>query len=196
MKKPVILLGNATLRGTYVLRVCLKDDLAQRFGRFKGGKIIPLPAGTYVYVGSALGERGATTLPRRLIRHATRSASRPPHRIRDVMLETFRAAGLGSDGLLPRSPKKLFWNIDHLLDQEAAEITQVIAIRDDRRLEAIVAGMLEDNPATCILEKGLGANDTPGSTHLLRVEADATWWPSLVDTISRMLDEDFATESG
>jgi Uri superfamily endonuclease len=195
MKKPVILLGDETQRGTYILRIQLAGTLAQPFGRFMGGKIIPVPAGMYVYVGSALGERGATTLPRRLMRHATRSASRPPHHIRDTLLETFRAAGLGSDNLLPRSPKKLFWNIDHLLDQAAAEITHVIAIRYDRRLETIIAGMLEDDPETRILEKGLGANDTPGSTHLLRVEARTVCWWSLAEMIRGKLNRDFATES-
>lgn len=36
--------------------------------------------------------------------------------------------------------------------------------------------MLEDDSAIVVFEKGLGGNDRPGHTYLLRVEADDTWW--------------------
>ena len=39
--------------------------------------------------------------------------------------------------------------------------------------------MLESDPQTTIFEKGLGANDRPGSTCLLRVAADEAWWQGL-----------------
>jgi len=85
------------------------------------------------------------------------------------MLEQFKAIGLGEGDLRPRAGKKLHWNVDHLLDQPAVELTNVFIIRSKIRLEASLAQLLEDDPATFIIEKGLGANDTRGSTHLLGV---------------------------
>ena len=38
------------------------------------------------------------------------------------MLERFTAIGLAPGDLLPRWPKRLHWNIDHLLDLDAAEL--------------------------------------------------------------------------
>ena len=76
------IIGGKSQAGTYVLRIHLKENTTLQFGRFKKGKLISLPAGDYAYVGSALSEKGATSLARRLIRHATRSGNKPPHTIR------------------------------------------------------------------------------------------------------------------
>lgn len=75
----IFLIGKDSQAGTYVLRIRLKEDTELKFGRFKKGKLISLPAGDYTYVGSALSEKGATSLARRLVRHATRSGDKPPH---------------------------------------------------------------------------------------------------------------------
>lgn len=171
---PITLLGSSSPRGAYVLRVQVDHDLRLAFGRFKGGKLIHLPAGAYSYVGSAMG-RGQTALARRLVRHATRTAGQPPHHIRPALIDAF-SKGRSDRSLLPESPKRLHWNIDHLLDQPAAEITQVIAIRTETRIEAQIGELLESDPHTSIIEKGLGANDLPGHTHLLRIEAGGDWW--------------------
>ena len=182
----IVLIGDESQAGTYVLRIHLKEDSSLQFGRFKKGKLISLPAGEYAYVGSALSEKGATSLARRLIRHATRSGDRQPHRIRGIMLEQFAECGLGHGNLLPRQGKTLFWNIDFLLNLDSAEIAGFLAIRSPERLEGRLAKWLERDSHTQIIERGLGANDVPGNTHLLCVQADETWWASLAATLANI----------
>lgn len=182
MKIPNInIIGDHSQAGTYILRIRLNQNTDLKFGRFKKGKLISLPAGVYTYVGSALSEKGATSLARRLVRHATRSGENPPHTIRDEMVQQFNECGLGPPDPLPKSGKKLFWNIDYMLDLETAEIINIIAIRSPERLEYIIAEFLEENEDTEIIEKSLGANDAPKNTHVLRVKSDDTWWVSLVE---------------
>ena len=101
------IIGDDSQAGTYVLRIRLKENTTLQFGRFKKGKLISLPIGDYIYVGSALSEKGATSLARRLIRHATRSGDKPPHVIREKMMNQFAECGLGNGNLLPRQGKNL-----------------------------------------------------------------------------------------
>ncbi|MDE0636435.1 MAG: DUF123 domain-containing protein [Candidatus Poribacteria bacterium] len=184
MKIPkIFIIGENSQAGTYVLRIRLKEAIELQFGRFKKGKLISLPAGAYTYVGSALSEKGATSLARRLVRHATRSGSKPPHAMRAEMLKQFRECCLGPRDPLPKNGKKLFWNIDFMLDLELAEIINVITIRSSERLENKIAEFLEHNAYTQIIEKSLGANDAPRYTHILRVNADDTWWASIAENI-------------
>lgn len=184
MKIPkIFFFGENSQAGTYVLRIRLKKAIELQFGRFKKGKLISLPTGDYTYVGSALSEKGATSLAHRLVRHATRSGSKPPHAMRAEMLKQFRKCRLGPRDPLPKNGKKLFWNIDFMLDLELAEIINVIAIRSSERLENKIAEFLEHNAYTQIIEKSLGANDAPRYTHILRVNADDTWWASIAENI-------------
>ena len=184
MKIPsILIIGDTSQAGTYILRIRLKEDTALKFGKFKKGKLISLPAGDYTYVGSALSEKGATSLARRLVRHATRSGDKPPHAIREAMIHRFVDCGLGPRDLLPPHGKKLFWNVDFLLDLQLAEIISIIAIRSPERLEYTIAELLEHNTDTQIIEKSLGANDAPRNTHLLRVRTDNTWWTTLADNM-------------
>jgi Uri superfamily endonuclease len=136
--------------------------------------LIHLAAGDYAYVGSALSTKGAASLGLRLIRHATRSGDRPPHRIRSEMTTFFKTIGLIKESP-PERPKRLHWNVDHLLDQMSAEIVNIFAIRSDKKLEAELGRFLVEDLHTIVFEKGLGANDVPGNTHLVRVEADEIW---------------------
>ena len=184
----IVIIGDESRAGTYVLRIRLKTDTALRFGRFKKGKLISLPAGEYSYVGSALSEKGATTLARRLVRHATRSGDRRPHYLREMMLRRFAECGLGDENLLPRRGKTLHWNVDFLLDLPAAELVGISAIRSRKRLEDRLAKQLEEDPHTGVIERGLGANDVPGNTHLLHVRAPETWWTSLPDRLASMAE--------
>ena len=188
MKIPSIrIIGDSSQAGTYILRIRLKENTTLQFGGFKKGKLISLPVGDYLYVGSALSEKGATSLARRLIRHATRSGNQSPHAIREKMINQFAECGLGSGNLLPRQGKTLHWNIDFLLDLQAVELVNICAIRSPERLENRIAKWLEGDPHTEIIERGLGANDAPGATHLLRVRADGTWWTSLTDNAMTFL---------
>ena len=166
------IIGDDSQAGTYVLRICLKEDTTLQFGRFKKGKLISMPAGDYTYVGSALSEKGATSLARRLVRHATRSGDKPPHAIREEMAKRFIECGLGPPDPLPKSSKELFWNVDFLLDLQSVEIVNIFAIRSPERLENRIAEWIERDPHTEIIEPGLGANDAPGATHLLRIQAN------------------------
>ena len=190
MKSPSIAItGDESHAGTYILRICLKKDTTLRFGRFKKGKLISLPAGEYAYVGSALAEKGATTLARRLVRHATRSGDQRPHHIRETMLRRFAECGLGDENLLPQRGKTLHWNVDFLLNLPSAELVGVVAIRSRKRLEDRLAKQLEEEPHTGVIERGLGANDVPSNTHLLRVSATEAWWASLPNLLASMAGE-------
>ncbi len=177
------IVGGDAQAGTYILRIRLKADTTLQFGGFKKGKLISLPVGDYTYVGSALSEKGSTSLARRLVRHATRSGDKPPHTIREDMIDRFAECGLGPKNPLPKSGKTLFWNVDFLLDLQIAEIVNIIAIRSPERLESTIAGLLEHDADTQIIEKGLGANDAPRNTHILRANADETWWASFAYSI-------------
>lgn len=180
---PVVILGGGSQGGTYILRIRLDEGKRMRFGRFKKGKLVYLPAGEYAYVGSALGEKGASSLTFRLLRHATRSGKKRAHGIRKEMVERFGKVDLGKAGLLPQREKKKHWNVDYLLDLPVVEIVQVFAVRSSRRLENAFARLLEKDPKTQIIEKGLGAGDAAGSTHLLRVEVGEEWWEELVERL-------------
>ena len=185
MKIPnIVIIGDESYAGTYILRIRLKKDTALRFGRFKKGKLISTPAGEYAYIGSALAEKGATTLARRLVRHATRSGDQRPHRIRETMLCRFAECGLGDENLLPQRGKTLHWNVDFLLDLPSAELVGISAIRSRKRLEDRLAKRLEEDSHTEVIERGLGANDVPGNTHLLRVSATEGWWASLPNLLA------------
>ena len=176
---PLVFLCTEHTCGCYVLRIHLVASTRLRFGGFKKKKLVELRAGEYAYVGSALSLQGSTSLARRLVRHATRSADKAPHAIRDAMLERFTAIGLTTGDLLPRGPKRLHWNIDHLLDLDAAELTDAYLLRTTRRLEASLGQFIERDPHAFVFEKGLGVNDVPGNTHILRIEAPAAWWNGL-----------------
>ena len=185
----ILIIGNDSQAGTYILRIRLKENTTLKFGRFKKGKLVSLPAGDYVYIGSALSEKGSTSLARRLIRHATRSGDKPPHAIREAMVKQFHNCGLGPSDPLPKNGKKLFWNVDFLLDLPSVELVNIFAIRSSERLENRLAKQLERDPHTEIIERGLGANDAPGATHLLRIRADKIWWASLMDKVRAVLED-------
>ncbi len=104
------------------------------------------------------------------------------------MLEQFAECGLGDGNLLPKQGKTLFWNIDFLLDLDLAEIVGFLAIRSPERLEDRLAKRLEQDSITQVIERGLGANDIPGNTHLLRVRTDESWWGSLPAKLANMTE--------
>ena len=169
--------------GAYVLRIRVERPLTVVFGRHRGGRPLAVPAGHVIYVGSAMGRKGSTTLARRLLRHVTRSGQRPPHSLRASLLHCFRRAGLGSRRLKPPEEKRLHWHVDYLLDEVAAELDAVLAIRSSRRKEEQVAGVLARWPHTAALSQGLGATDAAARTHLLCLAGGAAAWPDLLRTL-------------
>jgi len=192
--KHMTVIGNDLPGGIYVLLITVLSDLNLVFGRSKKGKVIHLPRSDYLYTGSALGKKGSTCLARRLVRHASRTSGRKPHQIRPHMLEFFSNLQLAKGDLCPRKPKTLFWNIDHLLNCTEVEINRLVCLRIEAPLEAKIGKQLELRPDTNIIEKGLGANDIKGNTHLLQFTDSQRNWPSLIDSLvqtwSAHTDED------
>ena len=157
------------------------------FGRFRKAKVMDVPKGHVLYIGSALAKKGGVSLARRLVRHASRTGDRPAHAMRDVLMARFADVGLGSGDLRPLKGKNLHWNVDHLLDRPEATLTRVYAIRSEQRVERPVGELLLADPHTHVLEKGLGANDLPGNTNILRVDGGEVWWDALVARLSALL---------
>lgn len=184
----LVFMGNESQCGSYVLRIHLAEHTALQFGGFRRGKTIQLPAGEYVYVGSAMAKRGAASLANRLLRHATRSGVKEPHKIRGEMLSRFKSVGLGNGNLKPAAQKNMHWNIDHLLDLPAADLTGACIIRTPECLEKRLGQFLERDPHTFAVEKGLGANDVRGNTHLLGLAAGDVWWSTLAGRLSVKFD--------
>lgn len=166
---PITFQGDTGQRGAYLLWMRAREQASVTFGRFQGGRPVAIPPGWYVYVGSAMGPRGASALAGRLLRHATRTGDKPPHLIREAMEKTFAAAGFGIPSLRPPTLKSLHWHVDYLLDQTAIELEHVTVIRTETRIESVLARQLAALPGASTLLKGLGAGDTPGETHLLRL---------------------------
>ena len=184
----LVVLGDAYQSGSYVLRISVQEPAEVAFGRFDGGKPIQVPSGEYAYVGSAMADRGPSSLARRLVRHATRTEDLPPHGVRASMLMHFPRVGLGEGDLLPRGSKRRHWHVDYLLDLPRAEMTCCFALRWPVRLESEVARLLEVAAQTSVLASGLGANDAAEATHLLRVRADDRWWEGLPHELARLTD--------
>ncbi len=162
--------------GTYVLRIRVRHKLTLALGRFQSGQAITFARGEYLYVGSALAEQGATTLARRLVRHATRSSRRPHHPLRGHLLRRVHELEMMAKDCIVSDEKELRWQVDYLLDNSEVELMGIYALRSPTRIEGKLAKLLESDLAISIVEKGIGASDVPGNTHLLRVDADETWW--------------------
>ena len=101
--------------------------------------------------------------------------------------QRFREMSLGSEQLVPSKTKKLHWHVDHLLDLFDAELVGVVAIRSPIRMEAELGHWLVTDLGTEIIAAGLGANDVPGGTHVLRVVGGETWWDELPGRIKVLL---------
>mgnify|MGYP000104548018 CR=1 FL=1 len=192
MRGKVTIVGREAQSGAYLLRILAAKRMAVQFGRFRGGEAIALPAGEYVYVGSAMGEKGASCLARRLVRHATRRET-APHEIRELMLAEFARLGLGHGDLQPRGAKGLFWHVDYLLEATEVSLTHVLVLRSGRRLEKELAALVAGQPYTSTPAPGLGASDAAGDTHLFAVRGERQgWWEALAAAV-RALDDSLLT---
>jgi Uri superfamily endonuclease len=160
----------------------VEEALAIRFGRFRQGEAVALPAGAYLYIGSAMGQKGASSLARRLVRHATRREG-APHGIRAAMLDAFARLGLGSEDLRPRRAKGLFWHVDYLLEAPEVTLTNVLALRSSVRLEQELAALAAAQDYTSAPVPGLGASDVAGGTHLFALAPEEDRWRELVDAV-------------
>lgn len=175
----ITILGDSYQSGVYLLRMNVEKDAAVRFGRYQGGRSIVVPKGEVVYVGSAMAKKGSMTLAHRLLRHATRRDEENPQQILGEMLKVFEGVGLGAVHLSPPDNKKLFWNIDYLLEEDVVNLSHVVIIRSRSKLEDKLAHFLEEEPNSSVLAKGLGAHDKNDRTHILLIRETADWWQKL-----------------
>ncbi|MCB0122791.1 MAG: GIY-YIG nuclease family protein [Caldilineaceae bacterium] len=172
----ITIVGTAGVQGVYLLRIALERAITLAFGRFAGGRSFALPAGEYLYVGSAMGKRGATTLAGRLLRHATRCPPNPAQRIRNELETCLAEAALAAK--MP-TQKRCHWHIDYLLEQRVASLRAIYALRTGIPVEALLARRLIAAAETSILIPHLGAGDDRRATHLLRIDAAEVWWQTL-----------------
>lgn len=169
-------LGQAQIGGTYLLRIRVHEAVTVRFGRFQNGRPLFFPAADYIYIGSALGQRGSTSLSHRLLRHASRSSSLPAHPIRPQLLHLFG----DQQSINPPSRKTLHWHIDYLLDKLEVELVQIIIVQTMTRLEGIIGQWLLADKETAVIAPGLGATDIRGNSHILRIPTNDDWWQKLI----------------
>ena len=69
--------------------------------------------------------------------------------------------------------------MDYLLEPDEAALTAAYIIRSPVPLERELAGLLQEDPATAVVARGLGASDAAPGTHLFRVGAGPAWWAGL-----------------
>ena len=177
------MLGDPLPCGCYLLIIRLSAAKKVIFGRFTQGDAVSLPEGTYLYVGSARGGQGSSSLSARLMRHATRCDPAHPQAIRESLQTNLLDAGLPAK--VP-AKKTCRWHIDYLLELPEAEISGVIAIRTREDMEQQLAWRLTALPETSLPARGLGASDHPGSTHLFQLQ-DTTGWQEKVCKLCEVL---------
>ena len=183
----IVITGSRHASGSYILTITVKTEINVQFGRFQNGRQIAVPAGAYLYVGSAMGKRGASTLAGRLIRHTMRTEGELSHQIQPALWGALVGYNLTPALPVPSGVKKLRWHIDYLLDNLDAEIAGIICIRSAQKHETPLARIVSEQPGVIILEKGLGAADTANATHLLRYTGnDPAWWSRLAELANRI----------
>lgn len=177
-------------QGTYLLFVRLAKPLQLTFGKFLKGKPLFLPAGSYLYLGSALG-KGSNRYPlaRRLLRHASRTGGEKPHTICKALQKILQEYKLAPESAGKPAEKKLHWHIDYLLDRPESLIFHILIIRSASKLEPVLARYLGTSPETSIPAEGLGAQDTGSSTHLLYCSDPASLLERLVRDLPYLVKE-------
>jgi Uri superfamily endonuclease len=104
-----------------------------------------------------------------------------------MMLELFKEAELGDEGLHPPATKTLFWNVDFLLEERDVVLTHALVVRSRTRLEDDLAAYFAQEPGCEPLAKGLGAHDRQGETHIFNAQKPAGWWQHLPTRIQKYL---------
>ena len=100
------------MKGTYILVIYLQKKSFINVGAL--GRL-EFQEGYYIYVGSAMGNKGSTTLLNRVKRHLDSSCD-----------------------------KKMHWHIDYLLDCEYSDIFKIFLIPSTERLECFFSSELRD----------------------------------------------------
>ncbi len=160
--------GNKYTMGSYILFIRISSSFQLAFGRFQKSRLFSIPDGDYLYIGSALGKTG-DPLARRLIRHASRSNGKPPHKIQSEIIKLFSKNDAVKSCAFIASEKKLHWHIDYFLEHSEAEITHVLIMRHPEKLEHHLSEFLASIRETSLVALRLGAQDTRNSSHILRL---------------------------
>jgi len=108
--------------GSYLLIIHLTKIINQRIGA-KG--IIEFPLGYYIYVGSAMGKKGSSTILNRVKRH-----------LRSI------------------KDKKEHWHIDYFLKSKFTQIIQIILCPSKIRLECNLSQSIEEEADDLIIGFG------------------------------------------
>ncbi|MHA1688127.1 MAG: GIY-YIG nuclease family protein [Promethearchaeota archaeon] len=95
------------MKGAYILIIHVGANITIDIGALGP---IEFKRGFYAYVGSAMGERGSSTLENRVLRH-----------------------------LLPSNVKKIHWHVDYLLAHEKTLIIRIYLIPSSEKLECMLA---------------------------------------------------------
>lgn len=101
------------MKGTYLILIKLIKPITIKVG---AQGMIPFNQGFYIYIGSAMGEKGSTTLLNRVKRHVRK-----------------------------RTQKSVHWHIDYLLDSKFSHIVQLFLIPSKERLECYLASRLRES---------------------------------------------------
>ena len=185
----ITIIGQESNGGTYILKIEIEKSLSLSFGGFLGGKIVLIPKGVYLYIGSALKQKGSSSLAYRLVRHASR-VNGSPHLILSKLIKLLNDLKMSLSEIKAPSKKTLHWNIDYLLEKPEVEISEIIILRSSTPMESQWANMLVSETVTEIIEKGLGANDSPGETHFLKLNSSDKWWKELPLRLTNFSSED------
>ncbi|TKJ26028.1 MAG: endonuclease [Promethearchaeota archaeon Loki_b31] len=100
------------MKGSYILVLFLSKRVKIEIGALG---VLSFSKGYYLYVGSAMGNIGSTTLENRIKRHLTDSAN-----------------------------KKIHWHIDYLLNDEYFLITKLYIVPSLMRLECVIARAIKE----------------------------------------------------
>lgn len=117
------------MKGSYILIINVPDDEEIYIGSL--GKLL-FKRGDYLYIGSAMGNYGSSTLLNRVNRH-----------------------------IQPSENKKIHWHIDYLLKQKNTYISRIYLIPSVERLECNIAKELKTTTENYISNFGSTDCDCP-----------------------------------
>ena len=98
------------MSGSYILVILIQNESTFNIGSLGS---IDFKKGYYLYVGSAMGKKGSTTLINRAKRH-----------------------------VLPPNKKKKHWHIDYLLENESTSLIKLLLIPSINKIECLVSNEL------------------------------------------------------
>ena len=101
------------MSGSYILVILVQKEISLYIGSLG---LTNFKKGYYLYVGSAMGKKGSTTLINRIRRH-----------------------------VLPPDKKKKHWHIDYLLENESTSFVQILLIPSTHKIECIISNELKEH---------------------------------------------------